>query len=378
MSMSVTVWRVPLFAVIFDFRKRDEAMSFLLTTIVSILVFGFVILFHEAGHFFTAKKCGIQVNEFSIGMGPTLFKRTKDGTQYSIRALPIGGYVSMEGENGEEEEAIDIIPLDVKSGKAFSEVSVTKRMLVVAAGALMNLVLGFLVMLILISSQDAITSKTIYKFSDGALCHETGLQTEDTILAVNGRHAFVPNDIIYELQRSPDYKANFTVKRNGQTVEVPNVRFDTVVQPDGRTTMQIGFVVYGIEKTPLNVLKEAGNWVLYYTRLVFRSLTDLVTGRVSVNELSGPVGIVSVLNQAVGMGLDEILSIMVLLTVNLGVFNLLPIPALDGGKLVLLAVEGMTHKRVPPKAEMAINAVGMVFLLGLMLFATFNDILRLI
>lgn len=212
-------------------------MSFLLTTIVSILVFGFVILFHEAGHFFTAKKCGIQVNEFSIGMGPTLFKRVKGGTQYSIRALPIGGYVSMEGEDGEEEDENDPLintaqPV-AKTGKAFPEVSVPKRMLVVAAGALMNLLLGFLVMVILVCSQDMITSKTIYEFSDGALCHETGLKPGDTILAVNGRRAFVPSDIIYELQRSPDYKADFTVERNGQKVEVPNVQFDTVTQPDG-------------------------------------------------------------------------------------------------------------------------------------------------
>lgn len=355
-------------------------MSFLLTTIVSILVFGFVIMFHEAGHFFTAKKCGIQVNEFSLGMGFVLFKRVRGGTQYSIRALPIGGYVSMEGEDGEEEEEtpVDELEPQIKTGKAFPDVSVPKRMLVVAAGAVMNLLLGFLVMVILVCSQDIITSKTIYEFSDGALCHETGLEAGDTILEVNGRRTFVPSDIIYELQRSPNYTADFTVERNGQKVEVPGVQFDTITEEDGRTTMQIGFIVYGIEKTPVSVIKEAGNWVLYYMRLVFRSLTDLVTGRVSINELSGPVGIVTVLNQAVGMGLDEILSIMALLTVNLGIFNLLPIPALDGGKLVLLAAEGVTHKKVPAKVEMAINAVGMAFLLGLMLFATFNDILRLI
>ena len=356
-------------------------MSFLLTTVVSILVFGFVIMFHEAGHFFTAKKCGIQVNEFSIGMGPVLFKKYKGGTQYSVRALPIGGYVSMEGEDGENTEDAPDVPDEVRAqrtGKPFHQVSVLRRILVVAAGAVMNLILGFLVMLILTSGQDMITSRTIYEFAEGARCQQTGLQEKDTILRVNGRRCFVPADIIYELQRSPDYTADFTVQRNGQKVEVPSVQFDTVTQADGRTTMQVGFVVYGIEKTPLSVIKEAGSWVLYYMRLVFRSQADLVTGRVSVNELSGPVGIVSVLNQAVGMGLDQILSILALLTVNLGVFNLLPIPALDGGKLVLLAVEGVTRKKVPEKVEMFINAAGMVFLLGLMLFATFNDILRLI
>lgn len=353
-------------------------MSFLLTTVVSILVFGFVILFHEAGHFFTAKKCGIQVNEFSIGMGPTLFKKIRNGTQYSIRALPIGGFVSMEGEDGESNgiEAEELLLEEQKTGVAFHQVSVGKRMLVVAAGAIMNLVLGFLVMLILTASSDAITSKVIYRFEEGALCHQTGLEVGDEVLAVNGRRAFVANDIIYELQRSPDYTADFTVLRNGEKVLVPGVQFDTVMQ-NGTERMQIGFVVYGIKKTPWNVIKESFNWVLYNMRLVFRSLVDLVTGYVSINELSGPVGIVSVLNQAVGMGLDEILNILVLLTVNLGIFNLLPFPALDGGKLVLLAVEGIRHKPVPQKVEIIINVAGMALLFSLMIFATFNDVLRL-
>ena len=365
-------------------------MSVLLTTVVSILVFGFVIMFHEMGHFITAKKCGIQVNEFSIGMGPVIFKKMHGGTQYSLRLLPIGGFVSMEGEDGEEEDNEQETPAEPeplpeelpeeqpeKTGKAFGEVAVPKRMIVVAAGAIMNLILGFLVMLVLLSGVDAITSRTIYDFEPGALCHETGLEPGDEVLAVNGRRTFVAGDILYELQRSPDYTADFTVKRDGEKVELPAVQFGTMEQ-DGQTVMQIGFRVYGIEPTPLNVVREAGNWVAYFTRLVFRSLADLVTGRVSVNQLSGPVGIVSILNEAVGMGWQEILNIMALLTVNLGVFNLLPFPALDGGKLVLLAIEGVTHKPVPAKVEMAINALGMVCLLGLMLFATFNDITRLI
>ena len=354
-------------------------MSFLLTTVISILVFGFVIMFHETGHFATAKKCGIQVNEFSIGMGPALLKKVHKGTQYSIRALPIGGYVSMEGEDGEEEESQGE-PEEARpqpTGKNFKDVPVHKRMIVVAAGAIMNLILGFLVLLVLVCSEDAITSKTIYEFEEGALCHETGLEPGDTVLAVNGRRCFVPNDIIYELQRSQNYTADFTVERNGEKVEVPGVQFDTVTQ-DGHTSMKIGFNVYGIEKTPVTVIKEAGSRVLYYARIVFLSLVDLITGRVSINDMSGPVGIVTVLNQAVGMGFREILDIMALLTINLGIFNLLPLPALDGGKLVLLAVEGITKKPVPSKVEFAINALGMVFLIGLMLFVTFNDITRLI
>lgn len=359
-------------------------MSFL-TLLASILVFGFVIFFHELGHFITAKKSGIQVNEFSIGMGPALFKKVYRGTQYSIRLLPIGGFVSMEGEDGEEEEAgpeqgqseAPPVPPGQKTGLPFGEVAIWKRMIVIAAGAVMNLVLGYLVMLALIGGDDAITSKTICEFSENALCQKTGLAEEDTILAVNGRRCFVANDILYELQRSQNYTADFTVRRNGEVVQLKNVQFDTAEQ-NGQTVMQIGFKVYAVQKTFWNVLREAGNWVIYYMRLVLMSLVDLVAGHVSVNELSGPVGIVSVIDQAVRMGFVQLLNLLALLTVNLGVFNLLPFPALDGGRLVLLGVEAVIRRPVPQKLEIAINALGMACLLGLVAFATFNDILRLL
>lgn len=355
----------------------------LLTLLASILVFGFVIFFHELGHFVTAKKSGIQVNEFSIGMGPALFKTIRRGTQYSIRLLPIGGYVSMEGEDGETEEpdeaekAPDPIPAGQKTGKPFGEVAIWKRMIVIAAGAVMNLILGFLVMLVLVAGDEAITSKTICEFSENALCQQTGLQVDDTILRVNGRRCFVANDIIYELQRSENYTADFTVERGGDLVELPGVQFDTAEQ-EGQTVMQIGFKVYAIEKTPWRVVREAGNWVVYYMRLVVLSLVDLVTGHVSVNELSGPVGIVSVIGQAVRMGLVQLLNLLALLTVNLGIFNLLPFPALDGGRLVLLGIEAVIRRPVPARVEVAINAIGMACLLGLVAFATFNDIVRLL
>lgn len=352
----------------------------LLTLLASVLVFGFVIFFHELGHFVTAKKSGIQVNEFSIGMGPALFKKIHKGTQYSIRLLPIGGFVSMEGEDGEEEEKDEKetppVPGELKTGKPFGEVAIWKRMIVIAAGAVMNLVLGFLVMLVLVGGDDAITSKTVCEFSENALCHQTGLAEDDTILRVNGRRCFVANDIIYELQRTENYTANFTVRRNGEVVELPGVRFDTAEQ-DGQTVMQIGFKVYAVKKTAWNVLREAGNWVIHYMRLVVLSLVDIFTGHVSVNELSGPVGIVTVIGQAVRMGIVQLLNLLALLTVNLGVFNLLPFPALDGGRLVLLGIEAVIHRPVPQKVEIAINALGMACLLGLVAFATYNDILRL-
>ena len=354
-------------------------MSILITTVISIFIFGLVVMIHELGHFICAKKAGIQVNEFSIGMGPALFSRVKNGTRYSIRALPVGGYVSMEGEDEElpEEEFVDPeIPAQEKTGLPFPKVKVWKRIIVVAAGAVMNLVLGFVVLLLLFSGGDTLASRTVALVEEGSAVEASGLQVGDEILAINGRRCFVANDIIYELQRSEDFTADFTVKRGGEKVQIDDVRFDQVQNGD-TVTMNMGFKVYALEKTPLNVVGQAFDYTLFYARLVFRSLVDLVTQRVSVTELSGPVGIVSAINQAANMGVAEVLSLLALLTVNLGVFNLLPFPALDGGKLVFLFIEGVFRRPLPKRFEIWVNMAGLFFLFAVMLFATFNDITRL-
>ena len=364
-------------------------MSFLITLIAALFVFSAVIAIHEFGHFTVAKLCGIQVNEFSIGMGPAIWKKIHKGTQYSLRALPVGGYVALEGEESPESQQAEAaredpalenpIPPEQRTGKSLNEAPVWQRMLVMAAGAFMNFVLGFVVLLILILAQEGpITSKTIYAIQDGALCGQTGLQAGDEVVAVNGRRCFVANDMIYELVRTEQYRADFTVKRNGQTVELPDVQFDTWQDKDGQTHMSLGFTVYGIEKTPLSVLKEAGNSVLYYGRIVFTSLLDLLKGRESINNLSGPVGIVSAIGQAASYGWKDLLQLLVLITINLGIFNLLPFPALDGGKVVFLLIEGITGHAVPEKLQGGLTVAAFALLFGLMLFATYNDIVRLV
>ena len=354
-------------------------MSFLITTIVSILIFSLVVMIHELGHFLCAKKAGIQVNEFSIGMGPALFTRVKNGTRYSVRALPVGGYVSMEGEDEELEEEEPAPggeePLE-KTGLPYPQVKVWKRFIVVAAGAVMNLVLGFVVLLVLFSGADTLGSRTVALVEEGSSVEASGLQVGDEILAINGRRCFVTNDIVYELQRSEDFTADFTVRRNGEKVQLDDIRFDQVETGDA-VTMDMGFKVYALEKTPLNVIRQAFDYTLFYARLVFRSLLDLVTQRVSVTELSGPVGIVSAINQAAGMGVAEVLSLLALLTVNLGIFNLLPFPALDGGKLVFLLIEGIFRRPLPKRFEIWVNLAGLFFLFAVMIFATVNDITRL-
>ena len=360
-------------------------MSVFITLIAALIVFSAVIAIHEFGHFAVAKLCGIQVNEFSIGMGPVLWKKTRKGTQYSLRALPVGGFVALEGEESPESQQAEAArdaqeqPIAENAGIPLNDAPVWQRALVMAAGAFMNFVLGFVVLVILVAAQEGpITSRVIYSIEDSALCGQTGLQAGDEILAVNGRRCFVANDILYELVRTEAYRADFTVKRDGQKVELPDVQFDTWQDDSGETHMSLGFVVYGIKKTPVSVLKEAWNSTLYYGRIVFTSLTDLVRGRESINNLSGPVGIVTAIGQAASYGWQDLLELLAFITINLGVFNLLPFPALDGGKVVFLIIEGVTGHAVPEKLQSWLTLAAFALLFGLILFATYNDIIRLL
>ena len=374
-------------------------MSVIITFVAAVLIFGAVIAIHEFGHFSAAKLSGIQVNEYSIGMGPALFKKIVGGTQYTLRLLPIGGYVAMEGEgspesnaaqrerdaadeDGEEEDQLESwnpIPPDKRTGMPFPEAAIWKRAIVMAAGPLMNFVLGFVVLLGLIALRsDPIASRVIYSIADGALCGQTGLQAGDEIVAVNGRRCFIANDILYELVRTQNTQADFTVRRDGKLVQLPGVRFDSYTDENGNARMNIGFTVYALEKTPANVLKETVNSELYYGRIIFTSLVDLLRGRESINNLSGPVGIVSAIGQAASYGLTDLLELLVLITVNLGVLNLLPIPALDGGRLVFLAVEAVIRRPVSQRLQESLTLATFILLFGLMIFATYNDVLRLI
>ena len=366
-------------------------MSVFITFAAALLIFGAVIAIHEFGHFAVAKLCGVQVNEFSIGMGPTLIKTYRKGTQYTLRLLPVGGFVALEGEESPEseqaeggseaEDGPDIPPevLAQRTGKPLNEAAVWQRMLVMAAGAVMNFVLGFVVLLLLISLRsEPITSKVIYAVEDDALCGQTGLQAGDEIVAVNGRHCFVANDMLYELMRTESCRANFTVRRDGRLVELPDVRFDTWQDEQGQTHMTLGFTVYGLKKTPLNVLKESANSVIYYGRIIYTSLADLLRGRESINDLSGPVGIVTAIGQAASYGWEDVAELLVLITINLGVFNLLPFPALDGGKIVFLLIEAVTGHAVPEKIQSSLTVAAFALLFGLMLFATYNDIVRIV
>lgn len=337
------------------------------TAIASILVFGLVIFIHEFGHFMAARRCGIRVLEFSIGMGPKLFGWKRRETEYNVRLLPIGGFCMMEGEE-EESDAED----------SYSNASPWKRLRVLFAGARNNIILGIVILCILTSMSRGIATTTIYSFDEGAATQASGLQVNDTILKVNGKRLFTANDIAFQMMWIEDGTADMVVRRDGEIITLKNVHFDTIRNEDGTSSIILDFTVYGLKKNIWNVLRESVCETLSLTRQIYMSLIQLITGVVPMNSLSGPVGIVEVIGEASGIGLESVLYIMAYISINLGIMNILPIPALDGGKILLTLIEGITGKKLSQKWEIGINAAGLVLLLGLMAFVTYNDISKLV
>lgn len=337
--------------------------------LVAILFFGLIIGIHELGHFLTAKLFKVKVHEFSLGMGPALFKKKKGDTSYSLRLLPIGGFVKMEGEDEESEDE-----------GAFNKKKPWKKFIIVAAGAIMNLILGFIFVLILTCMEDLIGTTQIHSFYDNALSQQTGLCEQDEILEINGTNIYSNRDISYAILRDDDGVYDFVVKRNGEKVELKDVKFETKPAENGKNTIIFDFIIVGVEKNPLNVITTAAKDTISIARLVWLTLFDLVTGHYGINDMSGPVGTVSIIADvtkeavATGTGFDMVVYIMALISINVGVFNLLPIPALDGGRLFFIVIEGIRRKPVPAKYEGMVHTIGIILLLLLMAVITFNDI----
>ena len=329
--------------------------------LIAILFFELIIIVHEGGHFVAAKLNKIQVNEFSIGMGPKIFSKTFRGTKYSLRWILVGGYCAMEGEDEESD-----------SKRSFSSKKVWQRIVVVVAGALMNLLLGFIIMVIIVSTSNLVGTCTVARFEDNAVSEAYGLQVGDTIKSIDGMRIFTTSDLSTAFSRSDDGIVDMTVDRDGKTVALDGVQFATEEQY-GHNYISMDFWLLGEEKNVGNVLKASCLEFLSYGRMVFLSVYDLLTGKYGLSDLSGPVGSVSIISDAV----PTMLRIMALLTINVGLFNLFPIPALDGWRIFVLLFEGVTRKKPPAKFEWLVNTIGLVLLLGLMCVVTFSDITKL-
>lgn len=332
--------------------------------LIAILFFELIIIIHEGGHYFAARLMKIKVNEFSVGMGPKIFQFTRKGTKYTLRWILFGGYCSMEGEDEESDDK-----------NAFVNKKVWQRIFVVVAGAVMNLILGFVIVLIIVCSQNLVGTTQVAKFDDAAVSSQSGLQVGDTIKSIDGMRVYTTNDVQTGLSRSPDGTVDMVVTRDGKDVDL-QVKFETD-EYEGTRYIVMDFWLRGVEKTFGNVFVQTFKESVSYARMVFLSVHDLLTGRYGLSDLSGPVGAVSVVSDAVKTSVYSMLRIMALLTINVGLFNLFPIPALDGWRFFVLLAEGITRKKLPAKAEYIINAVGLVLLLGLMCVVTFSDITRL-
>ncbi len=312
-----------------------------------------------------AKSFGIKVNEFSMGMGPVLLKRTFGETSYQLRLLPIGGFVSMEGENEQSDE-----------GRAFCNKAPWQRIIVLAAGTIMNLILGLALLGILVGGHDLLGTRTIANFAEGAASSQW-LQSEDSIVEVNGYSVNGYNDVIFQMMRDQDGNIDFVVLRDGTETEVNGVQFQTQeVVPDVYATV-LDFTFYGVPKTIPTSIEYTFNWMVSVVKQVWYSLIDIVTGQYGLNQLSGPVGTSTAIGEAASQGYESLILMMAFITINVGVFNLLPLPALDGGRLLFVLVEIIIRRPVPAKYESMIHATGFVLLMGLVVLITFNDIVRL-
>ena len=368
-------------------------MTALLTGLASLLVFGSVILVHELGHFMAARHCGIHVEEFSIGFGPRLWSKTKNGTTYSIRLLPLGGYNLFsplpDEEDDEEDESGEsapppapkprkttLFPL-VVSGQKFEDATAWQRFFVTLCGALMNFILGVAVLLVLVLTMGKVGSTTIADFSENATS-SAALQEGDTILQICSNPCWTVYDITDWFYTAEEETYNVVVLRGSEVLELQDVTFTPTRDADGNVLYGMDFRVEPMKRDLRHVIVMTCDMYSYYSRAILGSFFDLLAGKVGVEELSGPLGTVSAVNQAVHYGWREVLSLLALLTINVGIFNLLPIPALDGCKLLFLAAEGITRRELPLRFQTAINAAGMILLLMLVVLTTMQDVAKYI
>lgn len=409
--------------------------------LVAIGIFALVIIIHELGHFIAAKIFKVKVNEFAFGFGPAIIKKQIGETLYAIRLVPFGGFCAMEGEDEESD-----------SDRSFGKKSAWKRLIIVAAGAFNNMVLGVILIGFMLGLSGNYSTSTVENFycplgdvsfngvideeditltekyingeiefnenqklysdmnSDGKVdssdvavmteksknektatspSYVTGLRRGDQIIRVNGRRVYNASDLSYMMMSSKDNTLDMVVKRDGEKVTLPSVEFN-MYEYQGKNYIQNDFAVVHEEltiKKPLSFVKYTFMESISVARTVWMSLFDLVTGQLGINAIMGPVGVVSTVSETVSsaaassnplLGLESIFYIAGLITINLGIMNLLPFPALDGGRIAFLLVECITRKKLSPKLEAIVNTAGLAILLLFILFVTGNDIIRLI
>lgn len=343
----------------------------IVTIIFAVICFSLIIFVHELGHFLTARLFDVRVHEFALGMGPKIFSKKKGDTEYSLRAIPLGGFCSMEGEDKESDDE-----------GSFSKKPRYARFIILASGAAMNIVLGFLVCIIYVTiafAPNGLPSRTVDSVIEESSLNGF-LQPGDKIVEINESRINIKRDIDFAMQRGAGKESTITVKRDGELV---STSFKPYVSQytDGTPAYLLGVMTRSEKANVFNVIRESFFQTIWSGKLVFVSLGMLIGGETGLSDMSGPVGVVGVMNEAASQGglagILNLLYLMSFISVNIGIMNLLPIPALDGGRLFFVVVEAIRRKPIPADKEGIVHFIGLVFLLGLMVFVTWNDISRL-
>lgn len=410
-------------------------MNLFFTILIAILIFGGLIFIHELGHYLTARLFDVHILEFSIGMGPKVLSRKskKTGIVYSLRLLPFGGFVSMVGEDDEGFLLEDDTPASTGGAGSFSlpargekdadeesfaensadpsaeadasdksapridpralcRKPVWQRMIITAAGGVMNLLLGVVMAAALVISMPVMSGTMVGEFNEGALSQEQGLQIGDVITHVNGKSVVSGMDLYYAISHDGNEPVDITLRRGaeikrdeegmmisysgGEEIKLKDVTFGTE-EEQGIIMGSQDFKVFRVKKTFGNIVVQSGSYARLAIREVWDGLTDLLTGRYGMEQMSGPVGVTEQIGVAVSYGVENVLFLVLVITMNLGLFNLLPIPALDGGRLVFQLIELIFRKRVPPEIEGKIHFVFLALLMLLMLVITGKDVIGL-
>lgn len=339
----------------------------------TLIILGVMIFIHELGHFISARSFGVHVEEFSMGMGPAIFKKQKGGTLYALRALPLGGYCKMEGED-----------TDSDSPDSFSKLKAWKKLVVLAAGAAMNVLLALILFITVSFSQgNSIYAPQIGYIADGSPA--SAFSVGDKIVKMDNTKINIYADITLKMMDNNGEDIEITVERDGERIT------KTVTPYKTENGYKIGFSPAIVENTPSVALKNGFYETVFSVKTVFWSIKQLITGKVGLSSLSGPVGVASVVGSAVDSveqtadasvrGLLLFLNIAyiaALIGANLGVMNLLPLPALDGGRIIFILAEMITRKKVPERFEAAVHAAGFALLMLLAVVVTWSDIVKLI
>lgn len=342
-------------------------MKTVIGIIIAVFVFGIMIFLHELGHYLAARACKVKVLEFAVGMGPKIFSRTskKSGIVYSLRLLPIGGFTAMQGEDGEDDDPCALVNRPR-----------WQKLIVLFAGSFMNILSGVLAMFIYLSMTGTIGTTVIHSFRAEDSPSSQWLQVGDEIVSVEGRSMVDYTDIANTIILDGIRPLDFEVIRNGEKLLLEDVEFATETQ-DGVEMGVMDFIFQGAKPSFGILCKQTVTQSYATVRMIYKTLVDLITGRFGLSGVSGPVGTVSVISQVATTSFSNLLYLFVFISLNLGVMNLLPLPALDGGRILFTLVECVIRRPINPKFEGYVHFAGMILLFAFMALITVFDVAKL-